>query len=1080
MLSRFFIDRPIFAWVVALIIMLIGGIAITRLPIARYPVIAPPSVNINASYPGASAQTVEESVTQIIEQNMTELDGLLYMESTSQSNGNVSIQLTFASGTNPDIAAVQVQNRLQQAVPLLPQIVQLQGISVAKSTGSFLLAIGFESEDGSMSNGDISDWLATNVIDAVSRVEGVGGVQLFGAKYAMRIWLDADKLNAYGLTPGDVTSAVQGQNAQVSVGQLGDTPSVPGTQLNATITALGRLHTPEQFGNIILRSNSDGSSLRLRDVARVELGLADYGFNVKYNGKPASGFAVNLATGANALRTVAGVYSLLQSMEPQYPHGLKSVSALDVTPYVRKSIREVVKTLLEAIALVFIVMLVFLQDIRATLIPTIAVPVVLLGTFAALAFAGYSINMLTMFAVVLAIGLLVDDAIVVVENVERLMVEEGLDPKEATRKSMQQITGALVGIATVLSAVFIPMAFLTGSTGVIYRQFSITIVSAMVLSVIVAIVLTPALCATLLRPVQRGVHHHYNRGFFKWFNRNFDSGSRRYQGIVGRMIGRPWRYMLVYLGLSSLMGLLFLRLPTAFLPDEDQGYLFTLVQTPVGATMARTEKALDQIEDYFIHEKDAVASIFTVAGFSFSGSGQNAGIGFVLLKDWEERKSPKLSVQAVQMRAFGALMGIKDAMAFAFAPPPVNELGNSEGFDFYLKDNNGQGHAALTAARNQFLYMASKDKLLANVRPNGQEDAPQFRLDIDAQKATSLGLNMGDVDNALSIAWGGRYIDDFIDRGRVKHVIIQADAPFRMRPEDFSRWYVRNSQGHMVSTASFATSHWEYGSPRLERFNGASAMEINGQAAPGVSSGEAMKEIQKLVNQLPRGFSIDWTGQSYQERAAGAQTPMLYSLSIVVVFLCLCALYESWSIPTAILLAVPLGVIGAVIASTLRGLERDIYFQVAMLTTIGLASKNAILIVEFAKENVERGQDVITATMHAVHDRLRPILMTSLAFGLGVLPLAVATGAGAGAQRAIGTGVFGGMLAGTFLGIFFIPVFFVVVQRLFHSLPDEGVHQPSPSGGPIAPAGGVTSSGMAMTPLPPPADKPSSGGPHEH
>ena len=1058
MLSRFFIDRPIFAWVVALIIMLVGGIAITRLPIARYPVIAPPSVNISASYPGASAQTVEDSVTQIIEQNMTALDGLLYMDSTSDSAGNVSISLTFASGTNPDIAQVQVQNRLQQAVPLLPQIVQLQGISVSKSTGSFLLALGFVSEDGSMSDGDISDWLATNVIDAVSRVEGVGGVQLFGAKYAMRVWLDADKLNGYSLTPGDITAAIQAQNAQISVGQLGDAPSVPGTQLNATITALGRLHTPEQFGNIILRSNSDGSSLRLRDVARIELGLANYGFNVKYNGKSASGFAVNLATGANALRTVAGVNELLHSMEPQFPHGLRSVSALDVTPYVRKSIREVIKTLLEAIGLVFIVMLVFLQDLRATLIPTIAVPVVLMGTFAALAVAGFSINMLTMFAVVLAIGLLVDDAIVVVENVERLMVEEHLSPKEATRKSMDQITGALIGIATVLSAVFIPMAFLTGSTGVIYRQFSITIVSAMVLSVIVAVVLTPALCATLLKPAADGAHH-YNRGFFRWFNRNFDAGSRRYQGVVGRMIARPWRYMLVYLALASLMGLLFLRLPTAFLPDEDQGYLFTLVQTPVGSTLERTERALDKIEDYFInHEQDAVSSVFTVAGFSFSGSGQNAGIGFVLLKDWEERKSAKLGVQAVQGRAFGALMQIKDAMAFAFAPPPVNELGNSEGFDFYLKDSLGQGHAALTAARNQFLFAASKDKLLANVRPNGQEDAPQFRLDVDAQRATSLGLKMADVDDTLAVAWGGRYIDDFIDRGRVKHVIIQADAPFRMVPEDFGRWYVRNADGHMVSTSSFATSHWEYGSPRLERFNGASAMEINGQAAPGVSSGEAMKEIQKLVAQLPKGYSIDWTGQSYQERAAGAQTPLLYSLSVIVVFLCLAALYESWSIPTAILLAVPLGVIGAVIASTARGLERDIYFQVAMLTTIGLASKNAILIVEFAKENVEHGQDVITATMHAVRDRLRPILMTSLAFGLGVLPLAVATGAGAGAQRAIGTGVFGGMLAGTFLGIFFIPVFFVVVQHLFHSLPDEPVHSEAPTG-PLVPA-------------------PSEGGPH--
>jgi multidrug efflux pump len=671
--------------------------------------------------------------------------------------------------------------------------------------------------------------------------------------------------------------------------------------------------------------------------------------------------------------------------------------------------------------------------------------VVLLGTFAALNVAGYSINMLTMFAVVLAIGLLVDDAIVVVENVERLMSDEGLSPVEATRRSMDQITGALIGIATVLSAVFIPMAFLAGSTGVIYRQFSITIVSAMILSVIVAIVLTPALCATLLRPVKKG-EHHSNKGFFRWFNRNFDRGSRRYQGIVGRLIARPWPYMLVYLALASLMGLLFLKLPTSFLPDEDQGYLLTLVQTPVGATQARTLRALDQVRDYFLnHEQAAVKSIFTVAGFSFSGGGQNSGIGFILLKDWDERRSPKLGVQALQGRAYGALSQIKDAMAFAFSPPPVDSLGTSAGFDIYLKDNNGQGHDALTAARNQFLGMASQDKLLANVRPNGQEDAPQFHLDIDAQKATSLGLSMNDVDTTLAVAWGGRYIDDFIDRGRVKHVIVQADAPFRMVPEDFGRWYVRNAQGNMVSTSSFTSSHWEYGSPRLERFNGVSAIDINGEAAPGVSSGDAMKEIQKLVSKLPPGFSIDWSGQSYQERAAGAQTPTLYTLSLIVVFLCLAALYESWSIPTAILLAVPLGVIGAVLATTVRGLERDIYFQVAMLTTIGLACKNAILIVEFAKANVEHGMDVIEATMHAVRDRLRPILMTSLAFGLGVLPLAVATGAGAGAQRAIGTGVFGGMVAGTFLGIFFIPVFFVTVQRVFHSLPDEPHHDQPPA-----------------------------------
>jgi multidrug efflux pump len=1049
-MSRFFIERPIFAWVVAIIIMMAGIVSITRLPIAQYPTIAPPSIVVSASYPGASAKTVEESVTQLIEQNMTALDGLIYIASTSDNNGNVAITLTFASGTSPDIAQVQVQNRLEQTKPLLPQIVQLQGISVSKATSALLLGIGFVSDDGSMNAGDIGDYLATNVFDPLSRVPGVGSLIPFGSKYAMRIWLDPDKLNAYALTPSDVNAAIQAQNAQVAVGQLGALPAVPGQQLNATITALGRLSTPEQFSNIVLRSNSDGSTLRLRDVARVELGQADYTFAVRYNGKVASGMAVTLATGANALDTVKGVYALLDRMRPQFPPGLRAVVPYDTTPFVRKAIEEVVKTLIEAIGLVFLVMLLFLQNLRATLIPTIAVPVVLLGTFAVLSFAGYSINMLTMFAVVLAIGLLVDDAIIVVENVERLMSEEGLSPVEATRRSMDQITGALIGIATVLSAVFVPMAFLRGSTGVIYRQFSITIVSAMVLSVIIAIVLTPALCATLLKPVAKGGHHS-ERGFFGWFNRRFESGSRRYQGMVGHILHRTGRYLLIYLGIASLMGLLFFRLPTAFLPEEDQGYLLTLVQTPVGASVQRTLNVLDQVREHFlVDEKDAVKSIFTVSGFSFSGGGQNTGVGFVLLRDWSERKSARLSVPALEARAYGALGSIRDGLAFAFAPPSVRELGNSAGFDFYLKDNRGQGHEALTAVRNQFLFMASQDRLLANVRPNGQEDAPQFRLDIDPQKAMSLGLAVSDVNSTLSVAWGQLYIDDFLDRGRVKHVIVQADAPFRMLPEDFSRWFVRNRDGHMVSVASFANSHWEYGSPRLERYNGVAAVDINGQAAPGVSSGEAMAEVERIVSRLPPGFSAEFTGQSYQEREAGAQTPILYTLSMIVVFLCLAALYESWSIPTAILLAVPLGIIGAVLATAIRGLERDIYFQVAMLTTIGLASKNAILIVEFAKENVEHGMHAIEATLRAVRDRLRPILMTSLAFGLGVLPLALATGAGAGAQRAIGTGVFGGMLAGTFLGIFFIPLFFVVVQHLFHSLPEspDETSAPPPSGEP--------------------------------
>jgi multidrug efflux pump len=1036
-MSRFFIDRPIFAWVIALIIMLGGVLAITRLPISRYPNIAPTTVSINASYPGASAKMVEDSVTQIVEQSLTGIDGLLYINSTSDNDGNVSISLTFQSGVNPDIAQVQVQNKLQQATPLLPQIVQLQGISVSKSSNSFLMVVGFVSEDGRMTASDIGDYLASNVIDPLNRVPGVGTVELFDAKYAMRIWLDPDKLKAYGLTPADVSAAVLAQNAQVSIGQLGGAPSVRGQQLNATVTALGRLQTPEQFRNIVLRGNATGSTLRLGEVARVELGQADYTFTDRFNGKQASGVGITLATGANALATVRGVAALLDKIRPQLPAGLKAVVPFDETPYVRKSIEEVAKTLGEAILLVCLVIWLFLQDLRATLIPTIAVPVVLLGTFGVLAVAGYTINMLTMFAVVLAIGLLVDDAIVVVENVERLMREEGLEPVEATRRSMDQITGALVGIATVLSAVFIPMAFLQGSTGVIYRQFSITIVAAMVLSVIIAIVLTPALCATLLRPVAKGGHRS-EHGFFHWFNRGFDSANRRYQGVVAHILGRTGRYLVIYLGLASIMGLLFFRLPTAFLPDEDQGFLIAMVQTPVGATRGRTDRVLDQMKDYFlIQEKDAAVSIFTIAGWSFSGGGQNSGIGFVQLKDWSERKAARLSVFAIQERANEALGQIKDAVAYAFAPPPVFDLGNSAGFDFYLKDNNGQGHEALTAARNQFLDMASKDKLLTNVRPNGEEDAPQFRLDLDPERAASFGLSMSDVNDTLAVAWGGRYIDDFIDRGRVKHVIVQADAPFRMVPEDFKRWYVRNAQGNMVSVGSIANSHWEFGSPRLQRYNGVAAMDINGEAAPAVSSGEAMQEVEKLVARLPSGFTAEFTGQSYQERAAGAQTPLLYSLSLIVVFLCLAALYESWSIPAAILLAAPLGIIGAVLATALRGLERDVYFQVAMLTTIGLASKNAILIVEFAKENVEKHMHVIEATLRAVRDRLRPILMTSLAFGIGVLPLALATGPGAGAQRAIGTGVFGGMVAGTFLGILFIPLFFVIVQRLFHSLKEE-------------------------------------------
>ncbi|MCJ7451816.1 MAG: efflux RND transporter permease subunit, partial [Steroidobacteraceae bacterium] len=839
------------------------------------------------------------------------------------------------------------------------------------------------------------------------------------------------RLETYRMNPSDVIAAIRAQNQQVAIGELGGTPSIPGQQLNASITAQGRLQTPEQFRAIVLRGNPDGSVLTLGEVARVELGAERYSNIGRFNGHPASGMAVSLATGANALATSRAVEAKLKELSKSFPPGVETVVPFDTTPFVRSAIQGVIVTLLEAIALVFLVMYLFLQNLRATLIPTIAVPVVLLGTFSVLAALGYSVNMLTMFAMVLAIGLLVDDAIVVVENVERIMREEGLSPLEATRKSMDQITGALVGVGLVLAAVFVPMAFLGGSTGIIYRQFSATIVSAMALSVAVAIILTPALCATMLKPVSVD-EHAASGGFFGWFNRTFERGSATYQRSVNRMLGRRGRYLAAFAAMVVVMAVLFLRLPTAFLPQEDQGWLMAQIITPAGATQERTMNSIYAVERHFLeNEKDTVRSVFTVQGFSFAGSGQNAGIAWINLKDWSERKSKELGVDAVARRAMMSLMQIKDAFAFAFAPPPLPELGNSKGFVFNLKDEAGLGHDALVAARNQFLGAASQDKLLANVRPNGQEDAPQFRIDVDNRKAAALGVSIDDISATLSTAWGGQYIDDFVDRGRVKRVYVQSDAPYRMVPEDFSRWSVRNSNGEMVPFQAFASWSWDYGPPRLERYNGASSLQINGEAAPGVSSGTAMAEVEKLVSQLPRGVGLEWTGQSYQERAAGAQTPLLYALSLLVVFLCLAAMYESWTIPTAVMLVVPLGILGTVLATTLRGMERDVYFQVAMLTTVGLSSKNAILIITFAKDNLAKGMDLVEATMDAVRIRLRPILMTSLAFGLGVLPLAIATGAGSGAQRAIGTGVLGGMIAGTLLGVFFTPLFFVTVQRLF-------------------------------------------------
>ncbi|HBV2433468.1 TPA: efflux RND transporter permease subunit [Klebsiella pneumoniae] len=1031
-MSKFFIHRPVFAWVLAIIMMIAGGLAILQLPIAQYPTIAHPAVAISATYPGADAQTVQDTVTQVIEQNMNGIDNLMYMSSTSDSAGSVTITLTFKSGTDPDIAQVQVQNKLQLATPLLPQEVQQQGISVEKSSSSFLLVAGFISDNPTTTQDDISDYVASNVKDPISRLNGVGDVQLFGAQYAMRVWLDGNLLNKYNLTPVDVINALQVQNDQIAAGQLGGTPALKGQQLNASIIAQTRLKDPQEFGKVTLRVNADGSVVHLKDVARIELGGENYNVVARINGKPASGLGIKLATGANALDTATAIKAKLAELQPYFPQGMKVVYPYDTTPFVKISIHEVVKTLFEAIILVFLVMYLFLQNMRATLIPTIAVPVVLLGTFAVLSMFGYSINTLTMFGMVLAIGLLVDDAIVVVENVERVMVEEKLSPKEATEKSMSQIQGALVGIAMVLSAVFVPMAFFGGSTGAIYRQFSITIVSAMALSVLVALVLTPALCATLLKPAS--AEHHEKKGFFGWFNARFDQSVNHYTNSVSGILRGTGRYLVIYLLIVVGMAVLFMRLPTSFLPDEDQGVFLTMIQLPSGATQERTQKVLDTVTDYYLHnEKANVESVFTVNGFSFSGQGQNSGMAFVSLKPWEARSGDENSVESIIKRATVAFSQIKDAMVFPFNMPAIIELGTATGFDFELIDQGGLGHTALTQARNQLLGMVKQHPdQLVRVRPNGLEDTPQFKLDVDQEKAQALGVSLSDINETISAALGGYYVNDFIDRGRVKKVYVQADAHFRMLPSDINNMYVRSANGEMVPFSAFVTSHWIYGSPRLERYNGLPSMEILGEASPGKSTGEAMALMETLASKLPSGIGYDWTGMSYQERLSGNQAPALYAISLIVVFLCLAALYESWSIPFSVMLVVPLGVIGALLAATLRGLNNDVYFQVGLLTTIGLSAKNAILIVEFAKDLMEKeGKGIIEATLEASRMRLRPILMTSLAFILGVMPLVISHGAGSGAQNAVGTGVMGGMLTATLLAIFFVPVFFVVVRRRF-------------------------------------------------
>jgi hydrophobe/amphiphile efflux-1 (HAE1) family protein len=1037
MLSNFFLDRPVFAWVIAIIMMLAGGLAIYNLPISQYPPIAPPSIAIDAFYPGASAETVENSVIQIIEQKMTGFDKLLYMSATSDASGAGRIELTFAPGTDPDLAWAQVQNKLQLAMASLPDVVQRQGVKVSKSTRNWLIIVGLTSEDGSMDEFDLADYAQANIEQVLARVPGVGEVDTFTSQYAMRIWLNPEKLNDYRLTMDEVIRGLQAYNVEVSAGQFGGIPAVPGQRLNASIIVQNLLKTPEEFAAIPLRVNPDGSIVRVGDVGRTELGTERYGSTVLYNGQPGAALAVRQAAGANALETADAVKAKMKELSRYFPHGMKVIYPYDTTPFVKVAIDEVVKTLFEAILLVFLVMYLFLGNMRATLIPTLAVPVVILGTFAVLALFGFSINMLTMFAMVLAIGLLVDDAIVVVENVERVMGEEGLSPKEATRKSMGEITSALIGIGLVLAAVFGPMAFFGGSTGVIYRQFSVTVIAAMLLSVVVALILTPVLCASLLKPVGKG-HEAAETGFvlfrpfFRWFDRVFYWTRDKYQALVGRIIARKLRYLFIYLLIVATLVFLFQRMPTAYLPNEDQGIMYIQAMLPSGSTLEQTQQVLEQVRHHFLQdEKKAVESIFTVAGRGFSGAGQNVGLGFVKLKDWSLRPGSDQKVDAVVKRAMAKFSTIRNARVFAFPPPAVLELGRAGGFDFQLQDRGGMGHEALMAARNQLLGLAARDPRLVRVRPSGLEDVTQYRIDVDWEKAGALGVPISSIHNTIAAAFGSAYVNDFIQGGRVKRVYAQADAPYRMLPKDLERLYVRNASGTMTPFTAFAKGHWFQGAPLLERFNSFPSLNIWGEPAPGRSSGEAMQAMEEIVGKLPKGVGYDWTGLSYQERMAKSQILLLYTFSIIVIFLCLAALYESWTIPITILLALPLGVIGGVLATSLRGLPNDVYFQIGLLTVLGLTTKNAILIVQFAMAKVEEGMGLIEATLAGAKLRLRPIVMTSLAFGFGVLPLALATGAGAGAQIAIGTVVLGGMVTATFLAILFIPLFFVGVVQLF-------------------------------------------------
>ena len=1036
MLSKFFLDRPVFAWVIAIIIMLAGGLAIYNLPISQYPPIAPPSIYIQARYPGASAETVENSVTQIIEQKMTGLDQMLYLSATSDSSGSARIELTFAPGTDPDLAWAKVQNKLQLAMASLPETVQRQGLTVGKATRNYLMLVGLVSEDGSMDMYDLGDYAVSNIEKVLARVPGVGEVEIFGTQYAMRIWLNPDKLTDYHLTVEEVITGLRAYNVEVSAGQFGGAPAVKGQRLNASIIVQSLLKTPEEFASIPIRINPDGSIVRVKDVGRAELGTDFYDIEANYNGKPSAALAIRMAAGANALDTANAVRAKMKELGRFFPAGMKVVYPYDTTPFVKVSIEEVVKTLLEAILLVFLVMYLFLGNIRATLIPTIAVPIVVLGTFAVLGFFGFSINMLTMFAMVLAIGLLVDDAIVVVENVERIMSEEGLPPKEATRKSMGQITSALIGIGLVLAAVFGPMAFFGGSTGVIYRQFSVTIIASMLLSVVVALILTPVLCASLLKPVEKG-HEAAEGGFFLlrpfflWFDRMFYRVRDKYQALVGQMLTRKLRYLFIYLLIVAALGFLFQRMPTAYLPDEDQGILLSQVLMPTGATLEQTQKVVAEVQRYFLeNEKEAVESCMAVSGIGFSGRAQNNAMVFAKLKDWKLRDRADLRVKAIAGRAMAAFSKIRNAMVFSFPPPSVMELGNARGLDFQLQDRGGLGHEALMAARNQLLGMAAQDQRLTAVRPNGMEDVPEYRIDVDWEKAGALGVPITSIHNTLAAAFGSAYVNDFIQGGRVKRVYVQADAPYRMAPEDLEKLYVRNTAGKMVPYSSTAFGRWTSASPRLERFNAFPSLNIWAEPAPGKSSGDAMRAMEEIVAKLRKGIGLDWTGLSYQERMASSQAPLLYAFSLIVIFLCLAALYESWTIPISILLVLPLGVIGGILASSFRGLPNDVYFQIGLLTTLGLTTKNAILIVQYAMNKLQEGMGLIEATLEGAKLRFRPIVMTSLAFGFGVLPLVLTTGAGAGAQNAIGTSVLGGMVTGTFLAVFFIPLFYFVIYRL--------------------------------------------------